>query len=405
MRFLSRVSLVLAFLVVVIPASACAQQPGRSRSTEEYDRILNIIEQYALDSVDMYWCGQQIQKRGISACLDKYSEYFTAQDRKRFVPGNYAGIGARVVGEGEMAITFYPIVGSPADKAGILQGDTLVKIDSLELSFKSPVTADDMQAVIAKVRGPENTSVKLWFLRAGKVIGPFTVVRGTIVINPVSFATLSPTLGYVRLSEFSENAAQNMDRALDSLKRSGIKKIILDFRGNPGGLLDQAEAVADLFSPDSGNIKITQRFRGAPDEVSVTTARGPYADMKLVVLVDSGSASASEMVAGIFQDWKVATLVGTHTFGKGIGQSLFPLFRGDPDTPFLKLTTFAFLVGNHQVKITPTTPLQPDSAVGNDLTDAEKKQLLAELRTHNPNNPYLNPKLDKQLAAAIKLLK
>jgi carboxyl-terminal processing protease len=405
MRFLSRVSLVLAFLAVAVSSSAFAQQPGRSRSTEEYDRILNIIENQALDSVDMYWCSQQIQKRGISACLDKYSGYFTGKEIKELIPTNFVGIGARLVGEGETVIVLYPIAGSPADKAGILQGDTLVKIDSVELSFKNPVTAEDMQAVIAKVRGSENTPVKLWFLRAGKVVGPLTVVRATITINPVSFARLSPTVGYVRLTEFNQNAAENMDRALEGLKKAGIKKIVLDLRGNPGGYLNQAEAVADLFSPDSGNVKITQRFRGAPDRQSITPARGPYADMKMVVLVDSGSASAAEMVAGIFQDWKAATLVGTHTFGKGIGQSIIPLFRSDPDTPFLKLTTFAFLVGNHQVKITPTAPIQPDSAVGNDLTDAEKKQLKAELRTHNPNLPYLNPKLDKQLAAAIALLK
>lgn len=406
MGLLKRLSLfatAFVFLTFSTSTAYAQQRQARDRAVQEMDLILEIIETQALDSVDIAWCAQQIQKKGISGCLDKYSEYLTAEDRKNFLPAAYAGIGAKIQADGRFVVLF-PFPGSPAAKAGILQGDTLVKVDTTILFFSDSVTPQDVEHVVAMVRGLENTTVNLSFVRGGIVTGPITIIRATIILNPVLAATIDSSLGYLSLANFNENAAEEMEKVLKSFKSAGIRKLILDFRSNPGGLLDQADLIADLFSPDSGNFKVTQHFRNRADIESITTARGPHADMKVILLVDEGSASAAEMVAGILQDWKVVTLVGTHTYGKGIGQTTFPLDTL-PDTPYLKLTTFAFLVGNNKVKITPNAPLQPDIRVDDDLTPAEQAQRLAEFRKHNPNTPYLNPRLDKQLAKAIELLK
>lgn len=410
MRSLKRFSffalLATTAALLVSASNASAQQPqttNRHRAVTETNSILYIIETEALDSVNMYTCAQQIQKSGISGCLDRHSRYLTAEERKSFLPNNYFGVGTRTQVDGKFLLLF-PIPNAPASKAGILPGDTLVKIDSTELSFNAEITPEELQKIFAMIRGPENTVVRFSVLRGGKVVGPITVTRAKIEVNPVTTATVAPGIGYLGLDTFNENAAKRMTEALENFSRAGIKKLILDFRGNSGGLLYQAESIADLFSPGPGNLKVTMHYRTRPDQQSVTTARGPYADMKVMLLVDSGSASASEIVAGIFQDWKAATLVGTHTYGKGIGQTVFPLDT-TINTPYLSITTFAFLVGNGKVKITPKTPLQPDVKVDNDLTPAEAAQLKAELRVRNPNTPYLNPKLDKQLAKAIELLK
>jgi len=277
----------------------------------------------------------ELAVRGMVAGLDPHSmlldttEYAEQQSRVR---GYYAGIGIEVAVRDSALRVVAPIEESPADHAGLQSGDVLVAIDGRELSAVDPVQAVDL------LRGPEGSVVRLTVDREGADEPlPFTVRRERITPRSVRDAILGQGIGYIRIRCFSEATADELGRALARLVRANhgpLRGLVLDLRDNPGGDLDAATAAADLFLDDGVIVSATGRVSDA--RFSVTARPGDALDgAPLAVLVNGGSASAAEILAGALRDHGRAVIVGRTTFGKGSVQTLLPLSDGHA----LKLTT------------------------------------------------------------------
>jgi carboxyl-terminal processing protease len=262
---------------------------------------------------------------------DDYTRYLppdVAERMRQDVDGEVEGIGA-FVEENEEGLfeVVRPIDGQPADLAGVMAGDVLIEVDGqsvLDVSFDE---------VILMVRGPEGTSVNLKFLREGQEEPlEFTIVRTRFEVPVVEFEILpseiagDATIGYIHLTEFTGNAETRLLEALDQVLAQGATGLIFDLRDNPGGFLDQSVAVADAFLPE-GVALFERNIRGL-DETFRTDDGDAAEAIPLVVLVNAGSASASEIVAGAIQDRGRAILVGETTFGKGSVQQIHPLSDG-----------------------------------------------------------------------------
>jgi len=265
---------------------------------------------------------------------DPHSSYLSPQTLARLserTTGRYAGVGASIdVRDGWVTIVA-PLPGGPALEAGIRTGDRIVKVDGKPIH---ELTVEEAQKLL---RGVPGTKVKVTIERPG-VATPleFSLTRREIRLRSVQHATmLSNGVGYVALTIFSQESAADLRRAIDSLRSVGMKSLIFDLRGDPGGLLDQGVAVSDLFL-DTGESIVSMRGRTAEASRSYAD-RAPqtWPDLPMVVLVDSMSASASEIVAGALQDHDRAVLLGTTTYGKGSAQNVFPLSDGGA----VKLTT------------------------------------------------------------------
>jgi carboxyl-terminal processing protease len=244
--------------------------------------------------------------------------------------GRYAGVGIQMDVRDSGITVVATLPGTPAERAGIETGDRIVAIESVTTIGLTPDEA------LKKLRGPAGSKVRVSVDRPGLATRlPFTLTRAEIDVNPVQHAVLLPgRVGYVDLTVFSSDAARDLSRAIDSLRAQGAQSLVLDLRGDPGGLLDEGIDVADLFL-DPGQHIVSTRGRSAEESRSYTDQRPQkYAGVPLVVLTDSGTASASEIVAGALQDHDRALVVGTTTFGKGSAQRVFHLDEGA-----LKLTT------------------------------------------------------------------
>jgi carboxyl-terminal processing protease len=251
--------------------------------------------------------------------------------------GHYAGVGIQMDVRDSGITVVATLHGTPAEQAGIASGDRIVEIDG---KSARGLTSEE---ALKTLRGPAGSKVNVVVDRPG-VTAPlsFTLTRRDIEVNPVQHALLLPDgVGYVDLSVFSSEAASDLGHAIDSLRSSGARSLVLDLRGNPGGLLDQGIGVADLFL-DAGQAIVSTKGRSA-DENRAFADRAPqrWGTMPLVVLTDSGSASASEIVAGALQDHDRALVVGTATYGKGSAQRVFRIRDGA-----VKLTTALWYTPN-----------------------------------------------------------
>jgi carboxyl-terminal processing protease len=238
--------------------------------------------------------------------------------------GNFGGIGATLQRNDAGDVVLTPIPGNPAEEAGIVNGDILLAVDGLEIN--SDMTVEEIAGII---RGEEGTAVTLTVRHPDESDQTdITIVRAVILLPSVAYQILpdNPTIGYIRLTRFSGESAGEVEGAILDLQEQGAEKLILDLRQNGGGLLDAAVDVGDLFL-DEG-VVLYQISRGEDEKVFTTTDETTGAEMPLVVLVDGGTASASEIVAGALQDRERAILVGTTTFGKGSVQLVYDLSDG-----------------------------------------------------------------------------
>ena len=236
--------------------------------------------------------------------------------------GHYAGVGIQMDVRDSGITVVSTLPGTPAERAGIASGDRIVTIEG------RPTLGLTSEEALKSLRGSAGSVVHVSVERPGVLSRlPFTLTRSVIEVNPVQHAMLLPgsSIGYVDLTIFSAAAAPDLAKAVDSLRAAGARSLVLDLRGNPGGLLDQGVGVADLFL-DQGQAIVATRGRG-PHDTQKFTDRAPqrYAGMPVVVLTDSGTASASEIVAGALQDHDRAVVVGTATYGKGSAQQVFRL--------------------------------------------------------------------------------
>jgi carboxyl-terminal processing protease len=317
---------------------------------------------------------------GMLSSLDPHSSYMNAkdaQDMRTQTKGEFGGLGIEVTMENELVKVITPIDDTPAARAGVLAGDYISEIDG------TPVRGLKLQDAVEKMRGAVNTPIKLTILRQGadKPI-ELTVVRDIIAVQAVK-SRVEGDVGYLRVISFTEKTYDDLEKAIKKIKAEvpadKLKGYVLDLRLNPGGLLDQAINVSDAFlqrgevvSTRGRNPEETRRFNAGP---------GDLTDGKpIIVLVNGGSASASEIVAGALQDLKRATVVGTRSFGKGSVQTIIPM----GDAGALRLTTALYYTPSG--KSIQGTGIQPDIKVEQPLPPELQGKVRAEGESSLPGH-------------------
>jgi carboxyl-terminal processing protease len=324
--------------------------------------------------------------------LDAHSQYLDAseyRDIRISTTGSYTGIGIEVDEVGGNILVITPIAGSPAARSGIRSGDQIVAVDGIALE------PGNLHDTIRRLRGNAGSPVVVSVRRADEIID-HEMRRQVIRMASVHGEFLGPSFGYIRVSQFSENTARELSRAVDDLQDASngmLQGLVLDLRNNPGGVLDAAVDVADLFL-DSGVI-VSADGRTIDSRFVRSAHRGDILDgAAMVVVVNKGSASASEIVAGALQDHGRALVVGTETFGKGLVQTVVPLSKGRA----IKLTTSRYYTPSgdsiHDVGVTPDifvedTPGFPDLSLSG-LLDRESDAQLAEAIEHLHPRPVMH---------------
>lgn len=395
--------------VALLPATTAGLAAVDARSGPEFGRLFTIYQIIKANYVDPVDDDKLVTGAidGMLASLDPHSDYLQGSSLQRLdtmIDGSYAGLGLSVVADQGAVKIISPMRGSPADKAGIKAGDFITHLDG------KLIYGQELDDAVAKMRGPAGTSVKLTIFRPGRN-EPFdvTVTRAVIHLEPVT-SKLTDGVGVITVNEFSFDVGKYVDQAIASLKVQAGGKLaglVLDLRQNPGGALDEAVALSDLFLTQ-GDI-VSQRGRNAAENQyyhaeSVfpgDVARG----LPLIVLIDSGSASASEIVAGALQDQHRALIMGERSFGKGSVQTLIRL---DQDHA-VKLTTARYYTpagrsvqeGGIEPDIRVPQLSDPDARRRAELTFRE-----SDLRRHLVNEVDMDDKqleTDKQEDPRFKL--
>ena len=305
-----------------VRATASSYEDTQS-SVRSFTRVLDAVQANYAETVDVDRNDEQGAIPGMLRVLDPHSSFFDArqwasnlEDRR----GRYYGVGMTVIARGEHTVVMSPYVGTPAYKAGIRPGDVIVKIDDKPTQGLSSTEIADL------LRGPRGTTVKITVSREGYA-DPlvFTVMRDEIPRHAVDLAyEIKPGIGYIRLSGFNEKTDGELGEAMKQLSASTLDGLILDMRGNPGGLLDEAIAVGDMLL-DKNQLIVSHRGRASAERRYYAVRGNQGNDMPLVILVNNNSASATEIVAGAVQDHDRGVIVGETTFGKGLVQTLQPL--------------------------------------------------------------------------------
>ena len=296
---------------------------------------------------------------GMLASLDPHSAYLTPdlyRDLEVETRGSFGGLGIEITIKNDVLTVVSPIEGTPAYEAGVKPGDEIVKIND---DFTKGMTLTD---AVKMMRGPKGSKIRLTLHRQG-IPDLFTVsvVRDVIKIKSVRNKELKEGYGYIRISTFQDGTNEDVEKAIEKFRNESqgpIKGVVLDLRDNPGGLLNQAVSVSDDFL-DGGLIVYTQGRRENQQQKYFAHKKRDFTDFPMVVLVNGGSASASEIVAGALQDQRRAIIEGTQTFGKGSVQTILPL----DDESALRLTTARYYTPNGRsiqaVGITPDVVVEP----------------------------------------------
>ena len=319
---------------------ALADKPAAPRTDlpwQDARMLADVLERVKHDYVSSVDDHQLLQAaiRGMVSSLDPYSAYLDGDEYEEVKisrSGQYSGVGIEVSMEDEEVVVVSPLEGSPAAEAGIRSGDIIGTIDGI------PVNTTKLADTIGRMRGKEGTSVKIGILREGSAEPlQFTLKRSRVELRSIKSELLEVGMGYVRISQFSETTADDLDAALNGLRKRNaapLKGLVLDLRNNPGGVLEAAVSVSDTFL-DAGVI-VTAKGRTPESKFEMDATPGDALNgAPIVVLINGGSASAAEIVAGALKDNHRAKLMGRTTFGKGSVQTVIPL-SGDRA---IKLTT------------------------------------------------------------------
>ncbi|MBS1729391.1 MAG: S41 family peptidase [Bacteroidetes bacterium] len=294
--------------------------------TNSLQEVLNIIQKDYVDPVSIDSLRESAIEDMLSH-LDPHSIYIPAKDLQGVneeMQGNFQGIGIEFQIFNDTVNVMSVIPGGPAYKAGMQAGDEILTVnDSIRLTGKN-IKADDIKN---SLRGPGNSTVKITARRNDQIMS-FRVQRGIIPLPSVDVAyMIAPQTGYIHINKFSETTYREFMSKLDSMQQKGMQKLILDLRGNGGGIVTEATNIADEFLDDTKMIVYTKGDKVAPTEIRAIKD-GLFEKGKLVILIDENSASATEILAGALQDWDRATIIGRRSFGKGLVQQQFPLSDG-----------------------------------------------------------------------------
>jgi carboxyl-terminal processing protease len=399
----SRAVLAASILGLALVSGGWLMQRGFSpRSPRVYERARlfddvmdhvarNYVER--LPEADLY----SRATRGVLRELrDPYSVYLSSERLARLTEsttGRYQGIGVELDVRDGWVTVVAPLPGTPAEQAGVQAGDRIVAIDGKPTEGWAPEEA------LRALRGTPGTVVSFVVERAGvDEPVPFSVTRREIRFHPVQNAlVLRDGVGYVNLISFSDQSAVELRRAVDSLRRAGARALVVDVRGNPGGLLEQGVAVSDLFL-DQGLEIVEMRGRSRDaNQTFVDRAPQRFASVPVAVLVDSASASAAEIFAGALQDQDRAVIIGTTTYGKGSAQTVFPLADGGA----IKLTTALWYTPSGRSITRPRVVLGEDDAEERSSFVADTSRARATFRTRSGRTIYGGGGVVPDVAVAV----
>ncbi len=316
----------LLFALLLITSVFAESQQTRLQAYEKFIKVVNMIEAYYVDDINTTTIINKALK-GLLPELDAHSSYLDKKAYKELkvqTSGEFGGLGI-VVGMRNGVLTIIsPIDDTPAYKAGLKAGDIILKIND---KATIDMTLDE---AVNLMRGKPGTKITLTIVRKGQKPFKVTITRAIIKVKSVKAKDLEnyPQIKYIRISSFDKNVVSSLKKTLKKLKKEGKKGIIIDLRNNPGGLLNQAVGTLDLFI-DKG-VLVSQKGRvKRENEIYYAHSAGTYKNIPIVVLVNGGSASASEIVSGALQDHKRAVIVGEQTFGKGSVQAILPVNKDE----------------------------------------------------------------------------
>lgn len=330
-----RIISIVILLSINLLCNAQQQKDAKIASTsQKLATTMYLIENFYVDSTDM----PKLTEEAIIAMLrelDPHSAYISAKDVQKTnepLVGSFEGIGVTFQLLRDTILVVSPVSGGPSEKVGIMAGDKIIKIDG-EDAFGKKVNND---FVTSHLRGEKGTKVVLSIKRGDEPeLIDFEVVRDKIPLNSIDATfMITDEIGYIKLDRFAQKSAEEFAESLSELKAQGLKSLILDLRGNSGGYLQTAIGLGNEFLGNGKTVVFTEGLK-SPKQFFNTDKDGGFRDGKLVVLIDEGSASASEIVSGAIQDWDRGVLIGRRSFGKGLVQRPFTL----PDGAMIRLTT------------------------------------------------------------------
>ena len=389
---------VAAALILFTGAVMAKRLPFQSDSFEDlkvFTEVLSYVEANYVEEVEPEKL-MQGAIRGMLRTLDPHSSFMPRdmyQEMRVETEGEFGGLGIEITIRDELLTVVSPIEGTPAFRAGIQAGDKIVAVEGESTKDMSLIDA------VKRLRGRVNTSVTIGVMREGFTEPKeFTLTRAIIHIKSVRSKLLPDSIGYIKLRSFHKNTAEELDDALLDFDERHISALVLDLRNNPGGLLEQAIAVTDAFIEGGQLIVYTKGRLANQNMKGYSKTEGSHPNVPLVILVNGGSASASEIVAGALQDLKRATIIGTKTFGKGSVQTIIPLSDGSG----LRLTTAKYYTPNgrmiHEKGIVPDIVVEapkPEVAEGQDAAPPSRRKDL-------PDDDLAG---DPQLQKAVETLK
>lgn len=376
-----------------------------NRSTDYVREVLKMVhENYVVPEKASYEKLTREALHGMVETLDPHSDFLEEKEMQSLdedMRGDFGGVGIQVETREGRVLIIAPIAGGPGERVGLRRGDEIIAVDGK--GFSRDVNMDD---VIERLRGKPGTEVALRYKRDAKT-EPIEVkiVRERIKVDSVKDARLlSEGIGYLHLVEFSERTADEFGKALDKLLEQGCEALVLDLRNNPGGLLDAAVYVAEPFFPKGELIVYTQGRKASDREEFKSEIDGPPLRLPLAVLINAGSASAAEIVAGALKDSGRAVLIGERSFGKGSVQSVFKLKKGEG----LRLTTARYYTPSgvtiHEKGVVPHIEIV--------MTPEEDEKLRLQRLRGDLSDPEsfaerfgFKPIEDRQLQTAVEVLK
>lgn len=330
---------------------------------KKLELVKNYLEKYYIGELDTKNMEEMAIKGYISGIGDEYTEYLTKseyEDLMVSITGDYVGIGVYISQDNEgNVVVLLPMEDTPAEEAGIEPGDIIVSVNGEKCRNVN------ISVVSSRIKGEEGTKVELEILRENETIKK-TIERKKVIIKSSEAKVLDENIGYIMFTTFDEKCATDIERYLKEFEAQGIKSVIIDARGNTGGIVAEAIKVAELFI-EKGNI-IMRTYDKNHEESIIESSSNNTFNMKVVLLVDGYSASATEILAAALKDNHVATIVGTKTYGKGVMQEIHELFNGA-----IKITIQEFKTPNgDKINI---EGIVPDVIVEGDETTGEDDQL------------------------------
>ncbi|MFH1407152.1 MAG: S41 family peptidase [Candidatus Omnitrophota bacterium] len=391
----------------IISSAVCFAEKEKPETENIYEQIELFTD--ALSAIQTDYVEEVSPKKaiygalkGMLADLDAHSQFLDPEiysEIKVETQGKFGGLGIEITIKDDLLTVVAPIADTPADKAGLKSGDRIIKIDG-------EITKDiTLMEAVKKLRGKPGTQVKITVAREGeKEFLDFTITRDIIKVKSIKEAKiLEDKIGYIRLVEFQERTANDFDLALADLKAKGMEALILDLRNNPGGLLSSAIGASERFIPKGDVIVSTKGRIKEQNTQYLSKGRKEMVDLPLIVMINGGSASGSEIVAGAIQDYKRGIILGEKSFGKGSVQTIIPLKDGSA----LRLTTSKYFtpLGRviHNAGVVPDVVVAEEKSKDKKEDEKSKSEEIFKKIEKEPETP--KPVYDNQLARAVDLMK